>query len=346
MAIEDYLPEGLNQFLEGRNVFGVRAPQFLTDVSKMPQNTTDSPTNPMAGLLSPDQLKAAERDSLYSGLLGSGLQFALAPRNKNAGSVAPYILDALMAGRQTAQQPYADLSQSVAGKMELEKARQANLPEIYKKYQIAQNDPIDPFKGSFMDYETLLAQSKRPITTTHIGGSKEYKQMFARDYEEVGKQGKLGQKTLATLGQMKELLNSGDLTTGFGAETKLKLAKAMETLTGEPIDANTMSNEVFVGLANRLIAPLVKQLGVNPTDRDLTFMVEASPSLSKTVAGNKLMVEAIELQAQRDVAIQRLANAWVNKNYQMAEENPIQAKFCIRYLSIFRKRKVSETRCG
>ena len=326
MAIEDYLPEGLNQFLEGRNVFGVRAPQFLTDVSNMPKNTTDSPTNPMAGLLSPDQLKAAERDSLYSGLLGGGLQFALAPRNKNAGSVAPYILDALLAGRQTAQQPYADLSQSVAGKIELEKARQANLPEIYKKYQIAQNDPIDPFKGSFMDYETLLSQSKRPITTTNIGADKTYQQFFVDTYKNVKDKGNEAENSVMLAGQLKNLLNSGNLTTGFGAEAKVGFARFMETLTGQSYDPNTMDNEQFVGLSNRLILPEVKKLGVNPTDKDLAFIVEGSASLGKTIAGNLLMVEAIQLQAQRDVNLQRIANDWVNKNYELAETNPIVAK--------------------
>ena len=325
MAIEDYLPEGLNQFLEGRNVFGVRAPQFLTDVSNMPKNTTDSPTNPMAGLLSPQQLKAAERDSLYSGLLGGGLQFALAPRNKNAGSVAPYILDALLAGRQTAQQPYADLSQSVARKIELEKARQANLPEIYKKYQIAQNDPIDPFKGSFMDYETLLSQSKRPITTTNIGADKEYQKLFVDTYKGIKDKGNDAENSVMLAGQLKNLLNSGNLTTGFGAEAKVGFARFMETLTGQSYDPNTMDNEQFIGLSNQAILPEVKKLGVNPTDKDLTFVVKGSPTLGKTLAGNLLLAETIELSAKRQVKMRELANAWVNANHETAVENPLAA---------------------
>jgi hypothetical protein len=44
---------------------------------------------------------------------------------------------------------------------------------------------------------------------------------------------------------------------------------------------------------------LLKQLGQNPTDRDLNFIIEASPTLGKTVEGNRLILMAMKESQNR-----------------------------------------------
>ena len=48
-----------------------------------------------------------------------------------------------------------------------------------------------------------------------------------------------------------------------------------------------------------MIGPLVKQLGTNPTDKDLNFIIQSSATLGKTVAGNRLILNAMKEAANR-----------------------------------------------
>ena len=76
--------------------------------------------------------------------------------------------------------------------------------------------------------------------------------------------------------------------------------------------------EAFVANANAMIVPLVKQLGSNPTDKDLGFFVTASPTLGKSVEGNKLLLKGIKLSQARQIALSEAAQNFIqqpdNKN--------------------------------
>ena len=72
--------------------------------------------------------------------------------------------------------------------------------------------------------------------------------------------------------------------------------------------------EAFRGTATQLILPLVKQLGVNPTDKDLTFVELGSPTLSKSIEGNKLLLRAIKLSQARNIALFQAANDFISAN--------------------------------
>lgn len=67
--------------------------------------------------------------------------------------------------------------------------------------------------------------------------------------------------------------------------------------------------ESFRAWANEVVLPRVKMLGARPTDRDLQFIVDASPSLTNTTRGNLLIIEALLLKAEREKAeAQRLSD--------------------------------------
>ena len=327
MAIYDNFFDNLGKLTSGRNVFGVKAPQYLTDLSNIAIPKNDSPLNPISGLISKTQLEEAKKESLLNGLIAATGQFALAPRNKNAGSVAPYLLDAFVAGRGAAQSPYGDLAKSVGTKLELQKLRQQAQPEIYKKYLIAKNDPLKPYKGSFMDYETELAQSKRPITTTNIGDNI-YKKDFSTFFTNTMKAMDPDQlrENNQNLQTMKDLLDEG-VQTGFGEETRLNISKALDfAFPGQGFDKNIASAEQFIASSQQIILPLVKMLGVNPTDKDLDFVVKGSASFAKSPDGNRLMLQAIELANSRKIEMNGLVSGWLNENYELAQSNPLKAR--------------------
>ena len=78
--------------------------------------------------------------------------------------------------------------------------------------------------------------------------------------------------------------------------------------------------EAFTANANALIGPLVKQLGSNPTDKDLAFFVTASPTLSKSIEGNRLLLKALKLSQRREIILNEAANDFISKNPTLDQE--------------------------
>ena len=62
MAIYDNFFDNLGKLTSGRNVFGVKAPQYLTDLSNIAIPKNDSPLNPISGLISKTQLEEAKKN--------------------------------------------------------------------------------------------------------------------------------------------------------------------------------------------------------------------------------------------------------------------------------------------
>jgi len=72
--------------------------------------------------------------------------------------------------------------------------------------------------------------------------------------------------------------------------------------------------EAFTANANALIGPLVKQLGSNPTDKDLEFFIKASPNLDKTPAGNRLLLQALRLEQSREIRLNEATTQFIQDN--------------------------------
>jgi hypothetical protein len=79
-----------------------------------------------------------------------------------------------------------------------------------------------------------------------------------------------------------------------------------------------------------LLLPQVKQLGVNPTDADLNFIVKGSPTLSKSVEGNKLLLRALDIKLQRDAFLQEFVTNWQDQNVSLIEKSPVRANTELR----------------
>jgi len=116
-----------------------------------------------------------------------------------------------------------------------------------------------------------------------------------------------GQSTLVNTEVMRDLISSG-LRTGFGAEFFAYGRRALDAVGFDV--AGTSGEELFAGASNQLVLPLVKQLGVNPTDKDLDFVVTASPTLAKSAEGNLLMLDVLDFKRDRDTALYEAAQSF------------------------------------
>ena len=123
--------------------------------------------------------------------------------------------------------------------------------------------------------------------------------------------------TLTRVDQMIGLLDSG-VNTGFGEETFTGFRRLGQLFNPDYKVKEVAGAEAFVANANAMIGPLVKQLGSNPTDKDLGFFVTASPTLGKSVEGNKLLLKGIKLSQARQIALSEAAQNFIqqpdNKN--------------------------------
>ena len=138
------------------------------------------------------------------------------------------------------------------------------------------------------------------------------------------KSGALARPILNAVDSMQILLDEG-VRTGFGQETMLQVGKVGQVFNPDFNIKGLAGQEALQSISTNLVLPQVKQLGVNPTDTDLKFINTGSPSLSKTVAGNKLMLSALKLKGERDQDLARFSNDWLSQNNRLTTTNPTQA---------------------
>ena len=130
--------------------------------------------------------------------------------------------------------------------------------------------------------------------------------------------------TLNSIENMQVLLDEG-VKTGFGQEAMLNLGKAGQLFNPDLNLRGLAGQEAFQAFSNSVILPEVKKLGANPTDTDLKFIVTGSPSLSKTVEGNKLMLDTLALKLNREKDLGRFSNQWLAANATLVKNDPIIA---------------------
>ena len=89
------------------NIFGAAPPKFSTKAEEL-------------GLLGPDAIKNANRQSVFQGLLSTGLAYAAQPKNQDYGSILPYLAKAYGTGMQAAQNPYTQLGKDMQYKQQFD----------------------------------------------------------------------------------------------------------------------------------------------------------------------------------------------------------------------------------
>ena len=155
-------------------------------------------------------------------------------------------------------------------------------------------------------------------TTVNMTSSPGSKAMVTT-YDKLAVGATTAQTTLGKVDEMLNLLDAG-VQTGFGQDLATGMKRLGQFFNPGYEVKSVAGAEAFRGAATQLILPLVKQLGVNPTDKDLTFVETGSPTLSKSIEGNKLLLRAIKLSQARSIALFDAANAFISANPEIEQQ--------------------------
>jgi hypothetical protein len=174
-----------------------------------------------------------------------------------------------------------------------------------------------------------MVEAKRPVTNITAPVTIQMQKGFGEDLTETLtgnlRAGRVAGNTLGTVQSMKALIDEGTRT-GFGQETMLQLGRAGQAFDPNFKIAGVAGGEAFQAFSNSVILPEVKKLGVNPTDTDLKFIVQGSPSLSKSPQGNLILLDTLELKLQREQDLAKFSNQWLAQNANTVKANPIIAQ--------------------
>lgn len=144
-------------------------------------------------------------------------------------------------------------------------------------------------------------------------------------YEATQNAANNARQTLSVVNQLTGFLDAG-VKTGFGAESRAALNRIGQAIDPNFKVAETAGIEAIQSATAQLVLPQVKSLGANPTDKDLAFIAKSSPELSKSVEGNRLILDALRVRSERQLADADFASKWVQQNSRMIETNPVNAK--------------------
>jgi len=174
-----------------------------------------------------------------------------------------------------------------------------------------------------------ISEGKRPVTNITAPVTIQMQKGFGEDLTETLtanlRAGRVAGNTLGTVQGMKALIDEGTRT-GFGTETMVQLARAGQAFDPNFKVSGVAGAEAFQAFSNSVILPEVKKLGVNPTDTDLKFIVQGSPSLSKSPQGNLILLDTLELKLQREQDLAKFSNQWLAQNANTVKANPIIAQ--------------------
>jgi hypothetical protein len=189
-----------------------------------------------------------------------------------------------------------------------------------KEFEYAQN------ADGFIDFLKEMAQAKRPQYTTTIGiANKNASDAMFKDVQGVRDGGNKAVAGMKSVKRMQDILNSG-LETGLGKEIALNISQPLKLILGDKFNADELSKlEDFKAISNLVVLPQVKQLGFNPTNVDLAFIVQSSPQLKNTKQGNLLMLKALEEDYTRQEMLALQMDEWVIANAESMTNDPIVA---------------------
>lgn len=153
---------------QGTNIFGAAPSANMKQMAEM-------------GLLGEgnyqDMLDKANKQSLFQGLLATGLSYAAQPKNQGYGSIFPYLAKAGLSGMQAAQSPYDQMGKDAMMNQKLQDMKrsrdmQSSQDEFRKNYALptgttsidpTQQVPVAPFQTRTLQDDT--------IGSTLMGGS-------------------------------------------------------------------------------------------------------------------------------------------------------------------------------
>ena len=283
----------------GNNPLGITPSPVLPQTPTPPINVNTLPLRNLSALPNVD-LRTAPRQGMQPPTIAQQIQ---PPRTANKG-----IFNRI-------EKAYQDAAPMLAMAQEFNRmgaARPMGSP-------IPQGDPMGAYKrAKFGDQEKKLREER---LAEKLGISlEEYIKLYGKtnnplinevkltEYKRISEDADASRTALQNLNVMQNLLNDPEFKTG-GLEEPLKEFRSFLNGLGLLNDENAeklQKSESFAALANNSILPLVKQLGVNPTDRDLMFVQSAAPTLDKTKEANQLLIKILISSQKRRIRLQEV----------------------------------------
>lgn len=83
-------------------------------------------------------------------------------------------------------------------------------------------------------------------------------------------------EVIPTLNQMKTMLQSGDVITGFGADVRLQAERAAAAAGNRDAQRRVATTEAYRNMSGRVRVGMAKTLGPNPSDADMRVLTEVT----------------------------------------------------------------------
>ena len=267
---------------------------------------------------------------LSSALIGAYLQKGAIDRQVARESDYEDKLTNALSGMNLSQTPFIqsisqfnpELALQLGGQVEVKKATTrpqttfSNLSDAE-----AQAAGLDISKGQKYQVNTLgkISQIGGGGTNVNVQMNKDANKLLVEDYGELNKASRNANASLSSVNMLTNLLDEG-IQTGFGAEVSTQFQKIGQFFNPDYKIKDIAGKEQFLSVVNELVLPRVKQLGYNPTDADLRFISSASPQLTTSVEGNRLILESIKLSESRKIRLFKYAADFIKKNPNLLEE--------------------------
>ena len=191
----------------------------------------------------------------------------------------------------------------------LDNLTQVKAPTQTSLYRNAQAAGLTPGTQAFKDFITKNSSRQTNINMSTSPGSKS----TVKRYTDLNNKSNTAFETINKLQELEGYLNEG-VSTGFGVETATDLSKVRQFFNKDYKIKEIAGVENFNSAAVGLILPLVKQLGVNPTDNDLVMTTKGATSLGKSVEGNRLLIKTLKLSNARQVFLFKKLNEFIQSD--------------------------------
>ena len=195
-------------------------------------------------------------------------------------------------------------------------ALEAGVPSALLSNKGSSPSSIKEFEYSLTNPDYAKFMEDRKSDTNINTGISGFQKAAVDSYNNVQAAANDARVINTSLDTLENLLDKG-VNTGFGSGFGLSLQRIGQTIIGEDYEVPEIAGrEAFQAETTKLILPLVKQLGVNPTDKDLDFVKTGAVELSKSEAGNKIMIAGLRLSQQRKLDEANFDNQFYLKNPQ------------------------------
>ncbi len=185
----------------------------------------------------------------------------------------------------------------------------------YKNYLLATKDPINPYKGSFVDYQTMLKKAGAPSVS--VSTANKFATGFAGKASEgaynMAEQAYAAPQVIENAKRTIELVNSGAMT-GTGADIALQAAKIFNVLGASNQDTITKTEQLFSNRGKAMLGS-IKASGLagsqGLTEGERKFLTQAEGG---AITLDKDTLKAMAgLEIKLAVQAQKRWNAQANK---------------------------------